>query len=135
MTRLLNLLIVATVLLLTSCATLISGTNQNINIKAVDIATNEALSGVICNVTTTKGAGYNVELDTHSFISIEKDQGMIQFNCKKAGYKQVSVTSTQSFDGATIANIFFWPGFIVDASTGSMKKYPSNIMISMQKTR
>lgn len=133
MTRLLNLLIVATTLLLTSCATLISGTNQNINIKAVDIATNEGLSGVICNVNTTKGAGYNVELDTHPLISIEKDQGMLQFNCKKAGYKQLSVMSTQSFDGATLANILFWPGFIVDASTGSMKKYPSNIMISMKK--
>ena len=133
MTRLLNLLIVATTLLLTSCATLISGPNQNINIKAVDIATNEGLFGVICNVNTTKGAGYNIELVTHPFILIEKDQGMLQFNCKKAGYKQVSVMSAQSFDGATLANILFWPGFIVDASTGSMKKYPSNIMISMKK--
>lgn len=133
MTRLLTSCIVATVFLLTSCATLISGTNQNINLKAVDIGTNETLSGVVCSVNTTKGAGYNVDLDTTSFISIEKDQGMLQFNCTKAGYKQVSIVSTQSFDGATIGNILFWPGFIVDASTGSMKKYPSNIMISMQK--
>lgn len=133
MTRLSKLLTVATTLFLTSCATLISGTNQNINIKAVDVGTNETLSGVVCSVHTTKGAGYNVDLDTTSFISIEKDQGMLQFNCTKAGYKQVSVVSTQSFDGATIANILFWPGFIVDASTGSMKKYPSNIMISMKK--
>jgi hypothetical protein len=133
MTRLSNLLIVATTMLLTSCATLISGTNQNINIKAVDVATNETLSDVVCSVNTTKGAGYNVDLDTTSFISVEKDQGTLQFNCTKVGYKQVSVVSTQSFDGATIANILFWPGFIVDASTGSMKKYPSNIMISMKK--
>lgn len=133
MTRSLNLLIVATVMLLTSCATLISGTNQNINIKAVDIGTNETLSGVVCSVNTTRGAGYNVDLDTNHSISIDKDQGMLQFNCTKAGYKQVSVVSTQSFDGTTIANILFWPGFIVDASTGSMKKYPSNIMISMKK--
>jgi hypothetical protein len=133
MTRLLNLLIVATTLLLTSCATLISGPNQNINIKAIDIGTNEILSGVVCSVNTTKGAGYNIELDTTPFISVDKDQGKLQFNCKRVGYKQVSVVSAQSFDGATIANILFWPGFIVDASTGSMKKYPSNIMISMKK--
>ncbi len=134
MTRSLYLLIAAMTLLLTSCATLISGPNQNINIKAIDIGTNEMLSGVVCSVNTSKGAGYNVDLDTTSFISIEKDQGTLQFNCAKVGYKQVSVVSTQSFDGATMANILFWPGFIVDASTGSMKKYPSNIMISMKKS-
>ncbi|MCP5369120.1 MAG: hypothetical protein H6909_00265 [Rickettsiaceae bacterium] len=134
MKNLLNIFILAiTCFVLTSCATLISGPNQNIFIKAVDSDTKEMLTNVVCNITTSKGAGYNISLDTNAFISIDKDQGILEFKCAKTDYKQISVTSTQSFDGAIIGNLLFWPGFIVDASTGSMKKYPSHIIISMKK--
>lgn len=42
---------------------------------------------------------------------------------KLDGYDQRSILLQNGFNGVSILNIFFWPGFIVDAATGTLMKY------------
>jgi hypothetical protein len=39
------------------------------------------------------------------------------------GYKTEEFTLRAGFNGVTILNLFFWPGFIVDLATGSVKRF------------
>ncbi|EOR96690.1 hypothetical protein ADIARSV_0113 [Arcticibacter svalbardensis MN12-7] len=42
---------------------------------------------------------------------------------KKDGFDTRSFRPETAFDAVSVINVFFWPGFIIDAATGSMMKY------------
>ncbi len=42
---------------------------------------------------------------------------------KKDGYETQNVPLQTKFNNTSWLNIFFWPGFIVDAATGSLMRY------------
>ena len=46
-----------------------------------------------------------------------------QVQLKLTGYETQQVLLQNSFNGVAILNIFFWPGFIVDAATGALMDY------------
>src|SRR3990167_314486 len=46
-----------------------------------------------------------------------------QVSLKLKGYEIQHVILQNSFNGVAILNIFFWPGFIVDAATGALMDY------------
>lgn len=118
--------------MLTSCATIVSGTNQNIYIKVVDSATNEALSDVKCTVRDSKGVTYVLNTNPGE-IFVHKGNGPLHPTCNRDGYVQKSVATGDSFNAMTVANVIFWPGFLVDACTGAMKSYPSHMTIIMER--
>ena len=121
-------------LLLTGCATVISGTSQIITLKAVNQANNELLEGVSCTITDGGGGLYLVQSNPGQ-VSINKGRAPLTPNCKKDGYKQLTYSVGDSFNALTVINVLFWPGFIVDAVTGSYKTYPSYIAVMMEATK
>jgi len=73
---------------------------------------------------------------THSnpaTVMVNRGHGTINIDCSKPGYTQLNFAVGNSFNAVTIVNVLFWPGFIVDAASGSMKKYPSHYVVSMKK--
>lgn len=126
-----TLFITIAITLLTGCATVISGTSQNVNLQAISSENNEELEGVTCTIRDSNGMVYSMPSNPGS-INIKKGQGALMPQCKKDGYKQISYGIGDSFDAITLVNVVFWPGFIVDAVTGSMNKYPSHITIVMK---
>lgn len=121
------------VLSLTCCATIFSGTTQVINLQAVDADTNEPLDGVTCKVSDAKGLSYAVQTNPGTFTAT-KGNGVLTPTCKKAGYKQESFGVGEDFNGVTLVNVLFWPGFIVDTVSGAIKEYPSHITVFMKKS-
>jgi len=119
------------ILMLSSCATIFSGTTQSVNVVAVDEQTNETLSDARCSLTTGQGVSYIVPSNPGS-VKISRSSGGITPICKKAGYTQKNFGVGDKFNAASVANILFWPGFIVDAMSGAMHKYPSHITVFME---
>jgi len=117
-----------------SCSTVFSGTTQSINIQALDSANNQPLEGCTCVVYDSSGGQYVVN-GNPGVVSVKRGHDALQVTCKKEGYKQLNTAVGDSFNGTTLVNILFWPGFIVDAATGAMKKYPSHYSVSMEKIK
>jgi len=117
--------------LINACATIFTGTSQNISIEAVDSKTNKVLSSAVCSVRDGSGALYTVQSNPGS-ITIKKGQGVLTPTCNSDGYKQLSYAVGDSFNAVTFVNVLFWPGFIVDGLSGSMNKYPSHIVVAME---
>lgn len=126
-----KILAIAAMGLVTGCATIFSGTSQNVNIQAVSSESNETLAGVICTIRDGSGMIYAIPSNPGS-VSIKKGQGALMPECRKKGYKQISYGVGDSFNAITFVNVLFWPGFIVDAATGSMNKYPSHVTVMME---
>jgi hypothetical protein len=89
------------------CATLLTEDTQNITITSCPVGA-EATIGPYscicpCVLQIPKGQTYSIDV-------------------KYQGQKQ-SVPLTKKVAGTTFINILFFPGFIVDAITGDIKKY------------
>lgn len=132
--RLVLILTLTSMLFTSGCATVLSGSSQNINIKVVDSDTQEELAGAKCTVTDGIGNIYPLTSNP-GMLRVSKNEGPISIRCKKPGYKQLNMGVGDSFNALTIVNVLFWPGFIIDAVSGAYKKYPSHYMISMEKTK
>lgn len=122
----------AAALAISGCATIVSGTTQDINVQVIDNANNQPLHGVSCTVFDGAGASQHITANP-AVVTVAKGNGAIRIDCKKAGYKQMNMSVGDSFDAVTVVNVLFWPGFIVDAASGAYKKYPSHYVVSMQK--
>ncbi len=125
-------LTLAAAIAVSGCATIVSGTSQEIHVQVVDNANNQPLHGVACTVFDGGGASYNMSTNPAT-ITVSKGNGAIRIDCKKAGYKQMNMAVGDSFNAVTVVNVLFWPGFIVDAASGAYKSYPSHYVVSMQK--
>gem|GEM_PF-860215 len=117
-------------LILTSCATIVSGTSQVVHVQVVDSKTHKLIHGAKCNITDPKGVIYLVNTNPGS-VSIPKVYGNLTINCKATGYYQQQIGLGSSFNAWTLGDILFWPGAIVDMATGAAKKYPSHITVLM----
>jgi hypothetical protein len=125
-------LLVFLCLLTSSCATVLSGTTQSISVQAVDETTNTVIEGISCSVADGKGVIYPVPTNPGT-ITVSKGKGDLSPKCIKKGYTQTNFGVGESFNGVTLVNILFWPGFIVDGMSGAMQDYPSHISVFMRK--
>jgi hypothetical protein len=133
MNRILNIVLsITSIISLVGCATIFTGTTQTINLQAIDGKNNQPLTDVSCTITDGKGVLYTIPSNPGSAL-VSKGSGSITPSCKKEGYVQKTFGAGDSFNAVTIVNILFWPGFIVDAMSGSMHKYPSHITVVMEK--
>ncbi len=130
--RLSLVLTLALSIALSGCATLFSGSTQTINVKIVESGSDNALEGVSCIVAHPNGNTWTLP-GNPGILTVDRGNGAIQISCKKAGYRQLNMAVGDGFNAVTVVNILFWPGFIVDALSGSYKKYPSHYLITMQK--
>lgn len=121
---------ILTTSLLTGCATIISGSTQNVNVQAVNAITHKTIPNAKCALTDAKNVTYPVPTNPGSVL-IPRVYGGLNADCHAPGYYQQSVGAGSSFNAWTVADILFWPGAIVDAATGAAKKYPSHITVLM----
>ena len=117
---------------LSGCATVITGTTQPLSVQVIDAKNNQLIPNATCMIADGKGNHYPVRTNPGS-VTVSKGNGALQINCQSKGYRQAAIGVGQSFNTWSIANILFWPGFIVDAVTGSIQKYPSHVTVLMVK--
>lgn len=125
-------IIAAASLLTAGCATIFTGTTQTIHVRAVDMSNNQLLSGANCQLTDGNGRIYDIAGNPGTAV-VSKGQGAMSAQCIKPGYQQKQVGVGENFNSVTLINILFWPGFIVDAVTGTIQKYPSYVNVVMTR--
>lgn len=120
--KLLSLIIVSSVLL-NSCATLISGTKQNVSIKTDPSGARVFVDGKDQNVITP----CNIDV---------KRKKEVVYTFQKEGYKDGKVTENAKFNTTVLWNILLGgiPGFIVDFSSGANNKYQDNVFYKFQNS-
>jgi hypothetical protein len=124
------LLLTLATLLVSGCSTVLSGTSQQVHIKAVDVSNNALVKNASC-VITNGIVEYEVDSNP-GIVTVDKGQNL-SVKCQAKGYKQKRTGFGKSFDSTSLVNVLFWPGFIVDGMSGAMHKYPSHIVVEMQK--
>lgn len=118
--------------LLTSCATVLTGTNQTIKMTAVDRQTNDELSAVSCTVKDTNGVSYPLASNPGTVV-VSKNKEPLQVHCRQTGYQDYTGAINSSFNAVALLDILFWPTFFVDYATGAMQKYPGSYQVEMKK--
>lgn len=119
--------------LLAGCATIISGTSQALHVQAVDAQTHQSIPGATCSVMTS--TGLKIPLPSNpGVVNVARGKGPLQVTCQEQSYKQSQMGVGDSFNVWTIADVLFWPGFIVDGLDGAYSKYDqSYVTVLMNK--
>ena len=126
---------VVVLLALSACATVFDGSNQNINVEAINIANNKPVKDAKCTITDEMGRIYMVS-DNPGHVKVRKGQGVLRFDCKKPGFEQKNTVANETFNSTAFFNVFtLGAGFFVDAVTGATLEYPENIIIRMEEER
>ncbi|AZL16274.1 hypothetical protein [Rickettsiales endosymbiont of Stachyamoeba lipophora] len=117
---------------LTSCATIFSGTSQAINVQVIDDNTRTLIIEPNCLIIDVNNRTMTLPSNPGT-VTIDKSASPIIIDCKKAGYKQAQIGAGNNFNAVTFINILFWPGFIVDALSGAYKKFPTHFVVTMKQ--
>ena len=114
-----------TVVSLSGCASIISGTSQEIK-----VVTNPP--GANCELVR-EGAVIGRVYQTPSSVTIDKTKDDITLTCHKEGYQEASYVNHSGIDGATYGNIVLGGavGWGVDSSIGADNRYDSIVNVSM----
>lgn len=109
------------VICLSACATLFGNKSDNITVHSQ----NNARILVDGNEIGRGTALFSLPREKTAVITV-----------KKAGCSDMSLTTEQSVNNTTFLNIFFWPGFIVDAVTGKINEAdPTSYMLNPNCSR
>ncbi len=101
----------AFVLFSSGCATLFSGTDEEITFNSSPSGADVVVDGIVVGTTPT-----TVEIDRPGL----EDQDV---TIELEGYETRTFELDKEFNTISILNIFFWPGFVVDALTGALFRY------------
>ena len=106
------LVVGALAIALTGCATILSGTTQKITIHSDPQGAYARIGHQAGRtpVTLTVPKGKDLQLE----VTIDRNKRIIPLR--------------RTFDPMGILNVFFFPGFIVDAVTGAMMKYEPSVV-------
>lgn len=114
------------VLLLSSsgCATLFSGSKESVSINSDPSGATILIDGIEMGRTP---ATLHVR---------RAGLGSKTVTLRMPGYQDRSFVLQSTFNAVSLVNVFFWPGFIVDALTGSITKYdPKTYTTTMDRER
>ena len=98
------------VLLLSGCATIFTGSSDNVTFKSVPEGAKVEINGATVGRTPIT-------------IPLKRSLSAPQVQLKLDGYDTKYIMVQNSFNTIAILDVLFWPGFIVDAATGSLMKY------------
>lgn len=112
------------------CATVFTGTTQEVHVQAINSKTQHVIPGARCTVTDGAGQAFPVAGNPGTVV-LTKGKGALNVKCVRSGYKQGRIGVGQSFNAFSVVNVLFWPGLLVDAATGAIQKYPSYITVLM----
>src|SRR6185369_3446122 len=120
---------VAAVSTLGACATVVSGTSQNISVRTEP-------DGANCRLERA-GAVVGIINPTPGTVHVDKSKNDITVICKKEGYEDGISPLPSSFTGATFGNILLGGliGVAVDAASGANNKYPENAYVILTPSR
>lgn len=110
------------------CASITKGTTQNVVVNTPNV------KGAICTLSSNS-IGSRV-VTTPAITNLEKGKDAIQVRCSKECYDDGVAIIPSNFEGMTAGNILLGGivGFGIDAATGAMNQYPSEVSIHMAKS-
>ena len=116
------------VLAISGCASLTKGTSQSVVVNTPNVA------GAICTLNSNSIGSRTVT--TPAVTTLEKGKDAIQVRCRKECYDDGVGVIPSNFEGMTAGNILLGGivGLGVDAATGAMNQYPSEVSIHMAKS-
>lgn len=117
--------VVAIALTASGCATITTGTSQNIA-----IATDPA--GADCTFTRNNQFLARVN-PTPGAMHIDKSSADVSVVCKREGYQDTTGNIGSEFQAATLGNVILGGiiGIVIDAASGAGSKYPESISFTL----
>ncbi len=114
----------ATVLALSGCSTITTGTQQSIFIDTPKV------TGATCHLTDSKDGKWDL-LATPGSVSVLKGDGPMNIVCTKEGFENGITSIDETLVGATLGNILIGGGvgFLIDAASGAAQEYPEKITV------
>jgi hypothetical protein len=111
--------------LLSACATVMSGTTQNVTVSTTPPAASCTLDRV--------GARVGAVPLTPGSVRLDKSKDDLSVSCSKDGYLTATIAHSSHFNGATFGNILLGGvvGVLVDASSGANFNYPEDLRIEL----
>ena len=103
--------ILGALLAFSGCATLFSGTDEEITFNSEPPGATVIIDGIAVGTTPT-----TVVVDRPG---LEEMDVTVQIE----GYEPRTFELDKEFNTTSILNVFFWPGFVIDALTGALFKY------------
>jgi len=102
-------IVVSVTLLVSGCATVFSPSHDPVTINSVPEGSAVFMDG-------------NRVGKTPVTLQVKRQLTPPRIEVKSDGYHTQSILLQNQFNGVSLLNIFFWPGFIVDAATGTLMK-------------
>lgn len=117
--------IVGLALASSACATIISGTTQ-------DLYVDTDPKGASCKIDR-QGATVGMVNPTPGKATVPRHKDNIIVSCALDGYQQSNEVLASSFSGATFGNLLLGGivGVVIDASSGANNQYPERIVVVM----
>lgn len=120
-------ILIASTLLLPSCASILSGTSQTLTVNTTPEGANCALNRenqVIGRINPTPGS-----------VIVEKTKHDITVECTKPGYLKSTFINESGTEGTTAGNIILGGGigWAVDSARGADNKYQSVVHVNLTK--
>lgn len=111
----------------TGCATIISGTTQDIKVETPEVKSAK------CTLTDTNDGEWHIP-DTPKNVIVKKGDGPMKIVCSKSGYKTTEILVDEELEGMIGGNILIGGGIgaVIDAASGAAQKYPERIGVWME---
>ncbi len=118
-------ILVTTFPLLTSCASIVNGTNQSVAVNTTPT------KNAMCTLTNDKGKWYVNQ--TPGSVTVHRSYKDLIVDCKK-GNKEAKETIPSKTKGMVFGNAIFGGviGAGIDVADGSAYDYPENIQVPMR---
>ncbi|MFC3561892.1 PEGA domain-containing protein [Pedobacter jamesrossensis] len=114
MKKIFNIFAISATVMLSSCATVFTGTKQTINFKTDPPAADIEVDGLKVGVTPMD-------------VTLKKGFTGQTVSFKLNGYETKSFQPTTTFNPVTVLNVIGLLGFPIDAATGAMMKYDPKV--------
>jgi len=126
-----GIFLAAPLVLLSGCASIVSGQNQSLSVQAQDKG--DQVVGAHCQLTNNKGTWY---VTTPGTTTVHRSYGDLAVKCEKDGEEPGLASVKSHTKGMAFGNILFGGviGAGVDVSTGAAYDYPTLITIVMGKS-
>ena len=119
------LLLTLTAVTVAACATVLEGTTQEITVTTLP-------EGASC-VLERHGEVLATVLSTPATVEVKKDNAPIKLVCSEPHHLDASRVVLAGFDSYSAGNLLFggMVGVVIDASTGAVNQYPSEISVML----
>lgn len=123
------LLAVGALLTLANCATVTTGSSQDINVSTEP-------PGARCELSR-EGGLVGVANPTPATVKVDKSTKAITVTCRREGFDDEVAVLTSDFQAMTLGNVLLGGliGVAIDAGSGAMNRYPDSTTILMVPTR